>query len=548
MVRTRFAPSPTGSLHVGGARTALYCWLVAHKEDGRFVLRIEDTDQKRSSEEAAAGILRDMRWLGLNWDEGPEVGGPAAPYYQSKRLDTYKTWFDALIDNERAYEAWESREELAEMRKAAEAAKENFRFRRREPYTDAEIERFHLEKRVPVLRLKAPDHPVTIEDIVMGEMTQAPDELEDVVIRKADHFPTYHFAVVVDDELMRITHVMRGKEHYMNTAKHLGILEALGWEPPKFAHLPTIMNMNGSKMSKRNKAAVARAGARDAAVARGADKGDWSWLAELTQADAEFIRRFMKKKHDDVGLAQQIATALDLELPMIDILDFRRAGYLAEALLNYLALLGWSAGDDREYYTLDELAQAFSLDRVNRQDAKFDVTKLTAMNAVYLRERISEERYFEALAQWMEVSNTPLARLSKEDLETTVRLFRSRATTFVDLQTQSHFLRAAPRDYDEKSVQKFIFKKGGLPHLQDARTALADVGRWETPSIERAFKRLCEQTGAGLGKYAQPVRIAVSGTATTPGLFDTLAALDRDDVLARIDRALETWTAEDTAP
>ncbi len=548
LVRTRFAPSPTGSLHVGGARTALYCWLVARKHDGKFVLRIEDTDQKRSSDEAAAGILRDMRWLGLIWDEGPEVGGPGAPYYQSRRLDTYKQYFDQLLDADRAYEAWESREELSAMRKEAEAAKQNFRFRRREPYSDADIERFHQEKRIPILRLKAPDHPVTIADIVMGEMTQAPDELEDVVIRKADHFPTYHFAVVVDDELMGVTHVMRGKEHYMNTAKHLGILEALGWDAPKFAHLPTIMNMNGSKMSKRNKATTARAGARDAAAARNAEKGDWSWLAELVGAETEHVRRFMKKKHDDVALAQSIAAKLDLELPMIDILDFRRAGFLAEALLNYLALLGWSAGDDREYYALDELAEAFGLDRVNRQDAKFDVVKLTAMNAEYLRERITEERYYEALNQWMEVADTPLSRLSEDDLKTTVDLFRSRATTFVDLQTQSHFLRAAPRDYDDKAVKKFIFKKGGLPHLHDARTALADVGRWETPSIERAFRRLCEQTGAGLGKYAQPVRIAISGTSTTPGLFDTLAALDRDDVLARIDRALEAWTPASDAP
>jgi len=544
--RTRFAPSPTGSLHVGGARTALYSWLYARKHDGIFVLRIEDTDRARSSEEAAEGILLDMAWLGLDWDEGPGVGGPGAPYYQSQRLDTYNLHFDDLLERERAYQAWESRAELDAMRKQAEADKVNFRFRRREPYTDDEIAQYHRERRVPVVRLKAPNHPVVVHDAVIGEMTQAADELEDVVIRKADGFPTYHFAVVVDDHHMGVTHVLRGSEHLMNTTKHLGILEALGWESPVHAHLPIIFNMSGSKMSKRDKARVARAGAREAAAARQAPKGDWGWLATATGAEPDYVSTFMKKKHDDVALATSIAEALGLELPMIEVMDFRKQGYLAEALLNYLALLGWSAGDDREFYTLPELAQAFSLERVNKQPAKFDPVKLESMNYEYLRERISDARYVEALKQWFEVTDSPLARLSEDDLDTVVSLFRSRARTFVDLQNKSQFLRAAPRRYDEKAVKKFIVKGGGLAHLQDARTALADVGRWEADSIERAFKRLCESTGTKLGKYAQPVRIAISGSSATPSLWQTLAVLDRDDALARIDRGIEAWTPTDS--
>ncbi|MEZ4319611.1 MAG: glutamate--tRNA ligase [Myxococcota bacterium] len=542
-VRTRFAPSPTGSLHVGGARTALYSWLYARKHGGQFVLRIEDTDQARSSDEAAAGIVRDMRWLGLDWDEGPGIGGPHASYYQSERLDLYEHHVGELLDRDHAYRAWESREELDAMRKECEANKENFRFRRREPYTDDEIARFHAEKRIPVVRLKAPNHPVTVHDVVVGDMTQAPDELEDVVIRKGDGFPTYHFAVVVDDHDMRITHVLRGSEHLMNTSKHLGILEALGWESPVHGHLPIIFNMSGSKMSKRDKAKAAREAARTAAQERKAGKDDWAWLATAVGADVDSVLQFMKKKHDDVGLATDIAKHLGADLPMIEVMDFRRAGFLAEALLNYLALLGWSAGDDREYYTLPELAEAFTLERVNKQPAKFDPVKLEAMNSEYLR-KIDDARYFEALAQFCEVADTPLARMSDDALAEVVRLFKSRARTFVDLEKQSRFMRAAPRDYDAKAVQKHVRKGGGLEHLRDVRTALSDVGRWEAGSIERAFHRLCESTGTDLGKYAQPVRIAISGTAVTPPLFDTLSALDREDVVARIDRAVDAWSAE----
>lgn len=537
-VRTRFAPSPTGSLHVGGARTALYCWLFARKHGGDFLLRIEDTDRARSTEEATRGILRDMRWLGLDWDEGPEVGGDCGPYFQSERLETYQRHIDTLLEGDRAYRAWESRDELDALRRAAEAAKENFRFRRREPYTDSELQTYGEEGRKPIVRLKAPDHAITVEDVVVGEMTQAVDELEDVVILKADGFPTYHFAVVVDDHHMGITHVLRGQEHLMNTTKHLGILEALGWDAPTHAHLPIIFNLSGSKMSKRDKAKTARAALRDEAKRVGAAKDDWTWFAERIGTDTAAVLRFMKKKSDDVALATAIAAELDLDLPMIEVMDFRKGGYLAEALLNYLALLGWSAGDDREFYALDELSAAFSLDRVNKQPAKFDPVKLLSMNADYLRD-LDRARYLEALHQWFEVVDSPLSRLAEQDLETVIELFQSRARTFVHLERQSAFLRAAPTSYDAKAVKKFIHKGGGLDHLGQARAALADVGRWESDSIERCLQRLCEASGKGLGKYAQPLRIAISGAAVTPSLYQTLAALDRDDAIARIDRAIE---------
>jgi glutamyl/glutaminyl-tRNA synthetase len=474
MVRTRFAPSPTGSLHVGGARTALYCWVYAKQKGGRFLLRIEDTDQARSTEEAAAGILRDMRWLGLDWDEGPDVGGPHGSYYQSRRLATYDAVVERLLASGKAYEAWESTQELAAMRADAESRKQNFRFTR-PGYTDADLARFRAEGRVPVVRLVSATHPVVIQDDVLGEMTQQADELEDFVIRKADGFPTYHLAVVCDDHAMEITHVLRGQEHFMNTAKHLQILEALGWHGPRHAHLPIIFNPSGSKMSKRDKARVAREAARAKAAEVGAPKGDWAWLAVRTGLDEAALRAFMAKENDGVDVATRIGAALDVQLPMIEVMDFRRAGYLPEALLNYLALLGWSAGDDRERYTLEELAAAFSVERVNRQPAKFDPVKLEAMNADWLRS-LPHDRLLALLHQWFEVVDSPLARLTDEALDVVVRLFQSRARTLVDLDRQSAFLRAAPRTWSEAAVTKHVRKGDGLLRLDEARKALADLG------------------------------------------------------------------------
>ncbi len=544
-VRTRFAPSPTGSLHVGGARTALYCWLFARKHGGDFLLRIEDTDRARSTEEATRGILRDLRWLGLDWDEGPEVGGEHGPYFQSERLPLYHAEVERLLEAGKAYHAWESREELDAMRRQAEANRQNFRYRRREPYSDSELQTYREEGRKPVVRLVAPDHPVEVRDQVVGSMRQEAEELEDVVILKADGFPTYHFAVVVDDHHMGITHVLRGQEHLMNTPKHLGILEALGWEAPAYAHLPILFNLSGSKMSKRDKAKAARAALRELAREHGQPTDDWSWFATRIGCDSGALLRFMRKKSDDIGLANAIAEELHLELPMIEVMDFRKGGYLAEALLNYLALLGWSVGDGKtEIFDLDALVEAFSLERVQRQPAKFDPVKLLAINADYLQKKITDARYREALDQWFEVVESPLAELSPDALTTTIELFRSRARTFVELESRSAFLREAPSSYDPRAVKKHIHKKGGLDHLALARSALADVGRWEPSSLERAFQRMTEASGKRIGTFAQPVRIAISGTAATPSLWHTLAALDRDEVLERIDRALERLTED----
>ena len=531
--RTRFAPSPTGSLHIGGVRTALYCQLWARKTGGQYLLRIEDTDRARSTDESARGVVSDLAWLGLGWDEGPEVGGPVGPYYQSQRLELYNRYVEQLLESGRAYLAWENREELGEMRKAAEAEKRTFRYRRR-AYGEAELAQYRAEGRQPVVRLSAPDHDVCVADAILGEVTIVAAELDDIVIRKADGFPTYHFAVVVDDHLMKIDLVLRGQEHLMNTHKHAGVYEALGWEPTETGHLPLIFNPSGSKMSKRDKAKAARAAAREASKAEGHPKGDWGWLAQRTELPLDDLARFMKKKHDGVGTANAIAKVLDLELPMIDAADFRERGYLPEALVNYLALLGWSPGDDREIMTLEEMTEAFSIDRITKTPARFDPDKLRWMNGEYMR-LLPEARVLEHLDRWLASQSGLLNDASPDQRVALFRMYRQRISPFADLAASTRFYFVPPSSYDAKSSKKHLLKGGGLERLGLVRAALEDAGRWEVDSLERTLEALCEQTGAKLGKFAQPLRIALSGAAVTPPIFDVLAFLGREEVLNRID-------------
>ncbi|TNE87701.1 MAG: glutamate--tRNA ligase [Deltaproteobacteria bacterium] len=534
-VRTRFAPSPTGSLHVGGARTALYCLLHARREGGQFVLRIEDTDQARSTEESAKGIVDDLKWLGLLWDEGPEVGGDFGPYFQSQRLDIYNRYLDQLLAEGKAYEAWESREELQAMRDAAQAAKRDFVFRH-PGYADEDVARYKAEGRTPVVRLRAPSHDLVVHDVVLGDVVMPAEKLEDVVVRKADGFPTYHFAVVVDDHHMGITQVLRGQEHLMNTPKHLAIYEALGWEPPKYGHMPLIFSMDGSKMSKRDKAKTARAAARDASKARGAK--DHAWLAEATGVDAAELQQFMKKKNDGVALAEAIAKHLAVPLPMIDVTDFKKGGYLPEALNNFLALLGWSPGDDREVMTLAEMQELFTVDRIGKTNAKFDTTKLEWLNGETIR-RSTLDRLVEAHDDYLGWTESPLAGLSAAQRRDLLEMYQARIKTFADLDVQASFFVTAPTAYDDKGAAKWLLKgePTGLAHLAATRSAIAECV-WTVDGIEEAVKSLAEAREVGMGKLAQPLRMALTGTASSPGLGQTVAFFARDEVLARIDACL----------
>jgi glutamyl/glutaminyl-tRNA synthetase len=529
--RCRFAPSPTGLLHVGGARTALFNLLFARSEGGRFVLRIEDTDRARSSLESERRICEDLQWLGIDWDEGPDKGGPGAPYRQSERLAIYREAAARLLKAGLAFEAWESREELEALREAGVAADGGWRYRRRS-YSEEEIARYKAEGRAPVLRLVAPARDIQINDLILGEVTVAEGDLEDFVIFKTDGFPTYHFAVVVDDHHMQVTHVLRAQEHLLNTAKHLALYEALGWDPPEHGHMPLIFSMEGGKMSKRDKARVAREALRDSGLS--ADE-----VAIGTGIDAETLRQFKKKKTDEVALAEQIAALLGVELPEIDVLDFRRSGYLPEALVNYLALLGWSPGDDREVMTLDEMIAAFSIERVGRTAARFDREKLRWMGGVYVR-AASLDRLLEAVGDYCALNETPLSGADEPTLRTLLTLYQPRMQTIHDLDVAARFFFEPPAEYGPaKALKKHLLKGGGLERLAHAREALAACEAWEEAALEAALNELAEQGAEGkLGKYAQPLRIAVSGGPVTPGIFETLALLGREQTLARVDACL----------
>jgi glutamyl-tRNA synthetase len=395
-----------------------------------------------------------------------------------------------------------------------------------------------------VLRLRAPDHDITVHDKILGDVTLAADQLEDIVIRKADGWPTYHFAVVIDDTQMAVTLALRGSEHLMNTPKHLGLYEALGWEPVDHGHLPLIFNPGGSKMSKRDKAKTAREAARKERDSR--EEQGFAWLAASTGLPEADITRFMKKKSDDIPTAEAIAHALEVELPMIEVMDFRRAGYLPEALNNYLALLGWNPGPDpdtgeeRELFTLDELVARWDLSRVGKTPARFDPDKLRWMNGEYLRS-LSDDALQVRLQQWFDVTDSALARLEPALRDAIIALYRPRASTFGELERGARYFWERPTRYDDKAAQKWLLKGNGLATLAAVRPVLGACD-WTEAGIEAAIVGFAADRGIGVGKVAQPIRVALSGAAATPGLWETLVLFDRAEVVCRIDNALATWS------
>ena len=527
--RCRFAPSPTGKLHVGGARSALFNVLFARTTGGKFVLRLEDTDQVRSSEESAQSIMSDLRWLGLDWDEGPEKGGPGAPYRQSQRLAIYQGYLDKMVENGHAYEAWETSEELTALRQAAEAEKRGFVYRRR-PYSEEELQRYRAEGRKPVLRCVGSSEDIHFEDDILGPIRVPAEDMDDFVIRKADGYPTYHFAVVVDDHHMGVTHVLRAQEHLKNTARHIQLYKQLGWEPPSHGHMPLIFSMTGGKMSKRDKAKAARAAVRESGLDREA-------LASTLGISSEELQRFMKKKSDDMSIVLGLAKALDLALPEIDVMDFRQSGYLPEALVNFLALLGWNPGDDREILPWPELVDSFTLDRMGKTAAKFDREKLEWMNGMYLR-AATVERAVEAMKDYSTLNPARWSNESEERLHELASLFKDRATTIRGLNELVEWVYARPETYGPaKSVKKFLLKNEGegLGVLAGLESVLGSVSAWETAEIERVLTSFCETYCEGkLGSIAQPLRIAITGTPVSPPIFESLAILTQEEVVARV--------------
>jgi glutamyl-tRNA synthetase len=532
IVRTRFAPSPSGHLHVGGARTALFCWAYARQHGGKFILRIEDTDRKRSSDAASMAFLEDLEWLGLNWDEGP--------FLQSDRLTLYTEHLDRLIADRKAYPAFDTPEELAAKRAEAQKSGEPYRYDRASLMLDTEtVKEYIADVRPRVVRLFVDEDmvpSVTVHDEVFGDVETPGAQLDDFIIRKADGWPTYHFAVVVDDQEMGVTHVLRAQEHLTNTAKHVILQDALGFKRPKYAHLSVISNPDGSKMSKRDKDKALRAAVRDRKIEtppEGAVAPDrWSWWLE-------------KKDHQlDLDEAERLAKALDVTLPEINVDDFRRAGYLPGVLLNYLALLGWSPGGDVEKFDLDFIVENFSLDRVIKSAAKFDRDKLLAFNHDALQELTPDEfaRLFREHCQAYHAEF--LEKLTDEQFDMLARANQTRSKTLGSVVPSCRFFISDDDSItyeDTKPVRKALVKgeTPGYDHLDAVLPVLEGLDEWTVPALEAALTAWAtEHTDGQLGKIAQPLRVAVSGTTVSPAIFETLVILGKPAVLARIRRCL----------
>ncbi|MCA9278226.1 MAG: glutamate--tRNA ligase [Phycisphaeraceae bacterium] len=553
---TRFAPSPTGHLHIGGARTALFCWALARGQKsnntqpaGRFMIRVEDTDQARSSDTATRAILVDLAWLGLNWDDGPTlqidgrtIGGDdrnVGPYEQSRRLEHYNHYLNVLLEKGFAYPAFETPEELNEARKAALADKKAYKYERPDLTGDQLAQRIErMNKGEPcVIRFAVPDEDVCVHDEVLGDVRFADGQIEDFVIRKADGFPTYHFAVVVDDELMGVTHVLRGQEHLANTPKHVALQHALGFGTPTYAHLPLIMNPDGSKMSKRDKDKAVR----DACKSGNVD----SVPNDVSELDASTFAKWIddKKSQLDLEVLVQLAGALKVQLPEINVEDFRASGYLPETVCNYLALLGWSPGNDIEKFDNTFLAEKFDLPRIGKTAARFDRAKLLAFNGDAIT-ALPPEAFCARWAEWCDRYEPRITHeIDDASLSLLAQAVQPRCKTFRDAADQAAFLFFDDNAivFDEKAVEK-VLRKGepkGMAVLAEFAVELEKLSTFDAEPIHDLIKSFSESRNMNMGKIAQPLRVAVTGTPVSPPIDLTLALLGRERTMTRINRTLD---------
>jgi glutamyl-tRNA synthetase len=463
--RVRFAPSPTGYLHIGGARTALFNWLWARRTGGTFVLRIEDTDQERSTREAEAAIFDALRWLGLDWDEGPEVGGPHGPYFQMERLDVYEGHAERLVREGKAYACTCTREELEAGRRQAEAEKRQYRY----PGTcrDRPFDR----SRPHVIRFRVPEHGATgWDDLVKGHISTPHETLQDEVILRSDRVPLYNFGAVVDDVTMKITLVARGDDHVNNTARQILMYRALGYPVPTFAHLPMILGADKTRLSKRHGATSVTA--------------------------------------------------------------YREMGYLPDAVVNYLVRLGWGHGD-QEIFTREELIRHFDFEDVGATAGVFNPDKMAWVNHEWLKKLGPEALAKEALPHFR------AAGLPAEDdakLRHVCAVARERARTFGEYVQQFRYF-YAPVEMDPKAKAKFL-GAGSRPILEEIRNAVAALPSLDTAPLEKLFHDAAERRALGLGKIAQPARVALTGGTASPGMYDVIQILGREETLRRLDEAI----------
>lgn len=459
-VRSRFAPSPTGLLHIGGVRTALFSWLHARKHHGVFILRIEDTDRERSTEAATQVILDGMEWLGLRADEGP--------FYQTRRMERYREVIGQFLQSGHAYHCYCTKEELEAMRTKQIAAKQKPRYdgtcrHRTTPRAGMD----------PVVRFRnPPEGTVVVEDVIHGNVAFDNAELDDLIIARSDGSPTYNFCVVVDDMDMKVTHVIRGDDHLNNTPRQINMLQALGATLPVYGHVPMILGADGAKLSKRHGA--------------------------------------------------------------VSVLQYREDGYLPEALLNYLVRLGWSHGD-QEVFTLQEMTQLFDLHDVNKSASAFNPEKLLWLNQQHIMRAAPEH-----LARFLKPQLAALGIAIDDDrkLAAVAKAQQERAKTLKEMAENSTFFFTEPQGYDEKAAKKNLTAEAVRP-LQAVLEKLSSLREWRADAIHHLVNQTATELTLGLGKVAQPIRVAVSGTSVSPPIDITLEVLGRDTTLARLQRALD---------
>ena len=483
-VRTRYAPSPTGTPHVGNLRTALFAWLLARRHGGQFLLRIEDTDQARLVPDAIDGIYGSLRWLGLDWDEGPDIGGPHAPYVQSQRLEMYQAAARRLIDQGDAYECWCSSERLDAVRAEQQRLKQPPKYDRRcreDGGRAASRSEAEAEGRASVVRFKTPlEGSVMLHDAVHGDSTFDLATLDDFVILKSDGFPTYHLAYIVDDEAMRITHVLRGSEWIPSAPRHLLVYRALGVEPPVIAHLPVILGPDGSKLSKRHGATT--------------------------------------------------------------VFDYRDQGYLPDAMFNFLGLIGWSLDDKTDIISREQFIEHFSLDRVVASPGVFNIEKLTWMNGVYIRD-MPEDRLMEIFAERLDADlpATVARPVDRGVVGRVTPLIRERVKLLTEVVEYCDLFFIDDLTYarDELLGKAYTGRPADARSaLESAREALRGVEPWGHTGIEAALRALAETLGAKPGDLFALVRVAVTGKRVSPPLFETIDVLGRERSISRIDAAI----------
>jgi glutamyl/glutaminyl-tRNA synthetase len=556
-VVTRFAPSPTGYLHVGGARTALFCWLWARKAGGTFILRIEDTDRKRNTPTAIGQVINDLRWLGLDWDEGPEIGGPNGPYFQSQRKDIYDKYTKKLLDKGKAYYCFETESELEALRKQAEAQNKGFVYQRPDRFpSEQDGNMARAEGRPVTIRFAVPqDETIVVSDIVRGEITFSPAEIGDFIIQKSDGFPTYNFACVVDDYLMKITHVIRGQEHLNNTPAQQLLWRALFNDAPlpKYVHMSVTVSDTGGKLSKRERPKALRQNIERQDITIAVEplkiKAELQHpqivleeLAKVGNLKPEELQSFIKgTTTPDMPSVDAMAEYLGVQLPEINIVDFFRSGYLPETMVNFLALLGWNPGDNREVMTVSELIESFDLSRLTKSNSLFDRQKLLAFNTEHIR-MTPNDKLLEHFRSYLKAINSPVLAADDEVLLRIIRLCEG-ARTLTDIERKSRFLFLNDEavQYDEQAVKKVLLKSDGIKVLQVIREKLAVMEDLSEQTIENMLRSLAEKRGVGLGKVAQPLRVAICGTTISLPIFDSVQMLGKKRTLTRIDMTLNKF-------